>query len=230
MLFEGTEMKFKDRTAAGQWLADRLSAYTKRPDVLVLALPGGGIAVAAEVAAALGAPLDVFLVRQVGVPRHEDLAMGAVASGGVRILNEDVIEFLGLSSRDVEEATARERDELERSERRYRRGLRPLDPRGKIVLLIDDGLADGSTLRAAVNALRKLGPWYIVVAVPVAPPSKHRELSKFADDVVCVVTPNRFDDAGRFYRNFPRTTDEELCAILERATTRTSVPTPGGMP
>jgi putative phosphoribosyl transferase len=210
-------MRFKDRTDAGRRLAGELSAYRGRVDVLVLALPRGGVPVALEVAEALEAPLDVFLVRKLGVPGHEELAMGAIASGGVRILNEEVVEFLGLSMRVIEEVTAHERRELERRERRYRHGLDPIDPRGKTVLLVDDGLATGSTMLAAVEALRKLGPAHIVVAVPVAPPSTARKLTAYADEVVCVLTPEPFDAVGWFYENFPQTTDEEVCAILERA-------------
>jgi putative phosphoribosyl transferase len=217
MLSLGAEMRFKDRTEAGQQLAARLSAYAKQSDVLVLALPRGGVPVAAEVAEALEAPLDVFLVRKLGVPGQEELAMGAVASGGVRILNEEVVEYFGLSWPDIEKVTAHERSELERRERRYRYGLDPIDPRGKTVLLVDDGLATGSTMRAAVEALRKLGPTGIVVAVPVAPPLTARKLAKYADDVVCVLTPEPFDAVGHFFENFPQTTDEEVCAILERA-------------
>src|SRR5512143_2275468 len=210
-------MRFEDRIDAGKQLAARLSSYANRSDVLVLALPRGGVLVGAEVAEALGAPLDVFLVRKLGVPGQEELAMGAVASGSVRILNEEVVEFLGLSWPVVEQVTAHERRELERRERRYRHGQDPIDPRGKIVLLVDDGLATGSTMRAAVEALRKLRPAHIVVAVPVAPPSTARKLSAVADEVICVFEPEPFDAVGRFYERFPQTTDEEVCAILERA-------------
>ncbi|MGE5715492.1 MAG: phosphoribosyltransferase [Acidobacteriota bacterium] len=210
-------MRFEDRIDAGKQLAARLSSYANRSDVLVLALPRGGVLVGAEVAEALGAPLDVFLVRKLGVPGQEELAMGAVASGSVRILNEEVVEFLGLSWPVIEQVTAHERRELERRERRYRHGQDPIDPRGKIVLLVDDGLATGSTMRAAVEALRKLRPAHIVVAVPVAPPSTARKLSAVADEVICVFEPEPFDAVGRFYERFPQTTDEEVCAILERA-------------
>lgn len=217
-------MSFTDRTQAGRSLAGKLSAYLNRVDVLVLALPRGGVPVALEVARALEAPLDVFLVRKLGVPGQEELAMGAVASGGVRILNAEVVEYFGLSWPVIEGVTAHERRELERRERRYRHGLDPIDPRGKTVLLVDDGLATGSTMLAAVEALRKLGPAHIVVAVPVAPPSTARKLATYADEVVCVLTPEPFDAVGRFYENFPQTTDEEVCAILER--TRTPCLTP----
>ena len=219
----GAQMKFKDRTDAGKQLAARLGAYRKRPDVLVLALPRGGVPVAAEVADALEAPLDVFLVRKLGVPGQEEIAMGAVASGGVRILNEEVVEYFGLSWPVIEEVTAHERRELERRERRYRHGLDPIDPRGKTVLLVDDGLATGSTMLAGLEALRRLGPGSIVVAVPVAPPSTVRKLAAHADDVVCVLTHEPFDAVGHFYENFLQASDEEVCTILERA--RASCPT-----
>jgi len=217
MFFTSAHMRFKDRADAGRQLAGRLGAYRKRPDVLVLALPRGGVPVAAEVAAALEAPLDVFLVRKLGVPGQQELAMGAVAGGGVRILNEEVVEYFGLSWPVIEEVTGRERRELERRERRYRHGLEPVAPRGKIVLLVDDGLATGSTMLAAVGAVRRLGPANIVVAVPVAPPSTARKLARVADDVICVLTPEPFDAVGCFYENFSQTTDDEVCAILERA-------------
>ena len=210
-------MKFMDRADAGRHLAARLGAYRKHPDVLVLALPRGGVPVAAEVAAALEVPLDVFLVRKLGVPGQQELAMGAVASGGVRILNEEVIGYYGLSWPVIEEVTARERRELERREGRYRHGLEPIDPRGKIVLLVDDGLATGSSMLAAVEAVRRLGQATVVVAVPVAPPSTARRLAGVADEVTCVATPEPFDAVGCFYENFTQTTDDEVCAILEAA-------------
>ena len=147
--------------------------------------------------------------------------MGAVASGGVRILNQEVVDYFGLSWPVIEEVTAHERRELERRERRYRHGLGEIDPRGKIVLLVDDGLATGSTVRAAVEALRKLGPARIVVAVPVAPSLTAQKISAFADEVVCVFNPEPFDAVGNFYESFPQTTDEEVCAILGRATANT---------
>ncbi len=213
-------MRFKDRIDAGKQLAARLAAYRTRPDVLVLALPRGGVPVAAEVAEALVAPLDAFLVRKLGVPGHEELAFGAVASGGVRILNDEVVKYFGLSWPVIEGVTAHERRELERRERRYRHGLDPIDPRGTIVLLVDDGLATGSTMLAAVKALGKLGPARVVVAVPVAPPSTVQKLAACADEVVCVLEEEPFDAVGRFYETFPQTTDEEVCAILERRSSR----------
>jgi predicted phosphoribosyltransferase len=213
-------MRFKDRIDAGKQLAARLGAYRKRPDVLVLALPRGGVPVAAQVAKALDAPLDAFLVRKLGVPGQEELAMGAVASGGVRILNGEVVEYFGLSWPVIERVTAHERSDLERRERRYRHGADPIDPRGRIVLLVDDGLATGSTMLAAVEALRKRGPASIVVAVPVAPPSTVQMLAKSADEVVCVLTVEPFDAVSRFYENFTQTTDDEVCAVLEGVRTQ----------
>lgn len=207
---------FKDRVDAGKKLAGLLSAYHERPGVLVLALPRGGVPVASEVADALNAPLDVFLVRKLGVPGQEELAMGAVASGGMRILDEEVMELLQPSWQALEGVTSHERRELERRERRYRHGRESLDPRGKIVLVVDDGVATGSSMLVAVEALRKLGPSRIVVAVPVAPPSSLRKLEARADEVVCALTPESFDAVGGFYESFPQTTDEEVCAILQR--------------
>jgi predicted phosphoribosyltransferase len=208
--------RFPNRIEAGRRLARELGPFRNREDVLVLALPRGGVPVGAEVAEALGAPLDVFLVRKLGVPGHEELAMGAIASGGVRILNEEVIGYLRLSRPAVEEVTAHERRELERRERRYRHGREPLDPAGKTVLLVDDGLATGSSMLAAVEALRKQKPARIVVAVPVAPPATVRKLAARADEVVCVATPEPFDAVGNFYDDFSQTTDEEVCALLLR--------------
>jgi predicted phosphoribosyltransferase len=219
-----TLMKFQNRADAGRQLANELSAYRKRTDVLVLALPRGGVPVALEVAEALDAPLDVFLVRKLGVPGHEELAMGAISTGGVRILNDQVVEYLHVSRQAIEEATAHERRELERRERRYRHGRDPVDPRGKIVLVVDDGIATGASMLAAVEALRKLGPSRIVVAVPVAPPSTIRKLAAVADEVICVFAPEPFDAVGRFYEDFAQTTDEEVCAILRSE--RTPCPTP----
>lgn len=213
---------FRDRVDAGRQLAGHLSAYRDRAGVLVLALPRGGVPVASEVADALNAPLDVFLVRKLGVPGQEELAMGAVASGGMRILNDEVMEVLQPSWQALEGVTAHERRELERRERRYRHGREPLDPVGKIVLLVDDGVATGSSMLVAVEALRKLGPSRIVVAVPVAPPSSLRKLEARADEVVCVHAPEAFDAVGCFYESFSQTTDKEVCALLQRERIRVS--------
>jgi putative phosphoribosyl transferase len=210
-------MQFLDRTEAGQVLAERLDGFRDRPDTLVLALPRGGVPVAYEVARALHAPLDLFLVRKLGVPGHEELAMGAIASGGVRVLNYDVIRQLGIASAVVDAVAAREREELQRRERAYR-GDRPSpDVSGKTAILVDDGLATGSTMRAAVAALRALHPARIVVAVPVAAPETCQNLQAEVDDLVCAVTPPAFSAVSLWYRSFPQTTDEEVCRLYDSA-------------
>ena len=207
-------MRFSDRRDAGRQLADRLQRYVGRDDVTVLALPRGGIPVAREVSHALGAPLDVFVVRKLGVPGHEELAMGALASGGAASVNRDVVDALGISD-DVLLSVARsEAAELERRERLYRAGRPPLDVRGRTVIVVDDGLATGSTMQAALAALRQLGPQRIVVAVPVAPPSTCREIGAQADDVVCVETPEPFFGVGQFYQDFSQTSDDEVQEAL----------------
>jgi putative phosphoribosyl transferase len=210
-------MLFRDRTDAGRLLAAKLTAYADRPNVLVLALPRGGVPVAFEVAQALHAPLDIFLVRKLGLPGHEELAMGAIASGGVRVLNEDVVRTLRIPSDVIEAVTAKERQELERRERSYR-GNRPApDVRDRTVILIDDGLATGSTMRAAVAALRKQGPARIVVAVPVGAPETCAEFQDEADEAVCALTPQPFHAVGMWYGDFSQTTDEDVHDLLERA-------------
>jgi putative phosphoribosyl transferase len=210
-------MLFQDRAHAGRVLAARLAAYAGRPDVLVLALPRGGVPVAYEVARALHAPLDVFIVRKLGVPGREELAMGAIATGGVRVLNDEVVEALDIPE-DVIDATAEaERRELVRRERLYRGDRPPPDVRGRVVILIDDGLATGSTMRAAVAALRRLGPARIIVAVPVASADTCEDLSAEVDDVVCSRTPEPFHAVGLWYDDFTQTTDEEVHELLERA-------------
>jgi predicted phosphoribosyltransferase len=208
---------FRDRTDAGQKLAARLAKYAHRSDVLVLALPRGGVPVAYEVAEQLGAPLDVFQVRKLGVPGYEELAMGAIASGGVRVINDDVVRQLAIPGEVIDAVAAEERRELERRERAYRNGRPPPDVRGRTVILIDDGLATGSTMRAAAAALRKLGPARIVVAVPVSAPETCDEIREEVDEVVCAVTPEPFRGVGLWYKDFSQTTDEEVRALLERA-------------
>jgi len=210
-------ISFKDRNEAGRFLAERLSAYANRPDTLVLALPRGGVPVAYEVAKALGAPLDVFLVRKLGLPGHEELAMGAIATGGVRVRNPEVVEYLRIPDEVIDEVTARERQELERRERLYREGRPALSPRGRVVILVDDGLATGSTMLAAVLALRQQQPASIVVAVPVAAKQTCEELRTVADEVVCAVTPDPFYAVGLWYEDFSQTTDEEVRELLARA-------------
>jgi predicted phosphoribosyltransferase len=206
--------RFRDRREAGRLLAARLAPYRGRPDVLVLALPRGGVPVGYEVARALGAPLDVFLVRKLGVPGHEELAMGAVASGGVQVLNADVLAGLGLSDRVVAAVAARELQELERRERLYRGARPPRDVQGRTVILVDDGLATGATMRAAIHALRRRGAARIVVAVPVAPLQTCAELRAEADEVVCLVTPEPFLAVGLWYDDFTQTSDDEVRALL----------------
>ena len=208
---------FQDRFDAGATLATLLTQYAGRDDVVVLALPRGGVPVGFEVARALGAPLDVFLVRKLGVPGHEELAMGAIASGGVQVLNEDVVEALDVPPERIIAVTAAEEQELERRLHAYRSGLPPPDVKDKIVVLVDDGLATGSSMRAAVKALRRLGPARIVVAVPTAAAETCDRLSTEADEVVCAFTPRPFHAVGLSYRDFSQTTDAEVSDLLRRA-------------
>ncbi len=208
---------FRDRIEAGQRLANRLTDYADRDDVLVLALPRGGVPVGYEVARALRVPLDVFVVRKLGVPAHEELAMGAIASGGVQVVNQEVLDVLDVPDEVVEAVAARELKELERRERSYR-GERPApNVRGRTVILVDDGLATGSTMRAAVAALRRLGPDRIIVAVPTAAPSTCEEFQYIADECVCEITPEPFRAVGLWYDDFSQTTDDEVRTLLERA-------------
>jgi predicted phosphoribosyltransferase len=209
-------MQFRDRSDAGRQLAERLAAFTDRPDVLVLGLPRGGVPVAFEVARALHVPLDVFVVRKLGLPGGEELAMGAIASGGVRVLNDDLVRALQLSEDTIEAAEARERRELERRERMYRGSEPPRDVRGRTIILVDDGLATGSTMRAAVAAVRQRRPARIVVAVPVGAADTCSELAEQADEVVCVHTPERFYAVGLWYLDFSQTTDAEVRELLSR--------------
>jgi putative phosphoribosyl transferase len=207
-------MFFQDRRDAGRQLAVPLHDYAGRSDLIVLALPRGGVPVAYEVAKALGAPLDVFLVRKIGVPGHEELAMGAIASGGVRVVNEDVVRELGIPKSLFDAVAADELLELERRERAYRDDRPPPEVRGKSVILVDDGLATGSSMRAAVAALRRLGPAKIVVAVPVAAPEVCTEFQDVADDVVCAQTPPSFRAVGLWYDDFSQTSDEQVRELL----------------
>ena len=210
-------MYFRDRREAGRQLAQHLAAYANRPDVLVLALPRGGVPVAYEVARALHAPLDVFLVRKLGLPGHEEYAMGALASGGVRVLNPEVVDQLHLPDELIDTVTRRELQELERRERTYR-GDRPFpDVRGKTVILVDDGLATGSTMRAAAEALRRLGPARLIVAVPAGSPQTCAEFRDEVDEVVCAITPEPFYAVGLWYDDFSQTTDDEVRDLLAAA-------------
>lgn len=205
---------FLDRRDAGRRLAEKIAGYSHRPDVLVLALPRGGVPVAYEVARALNAPLDVFVVRKLGVPGYEELAMGAVATGGVRVLNNEIVEALGIPAPMIDAVAARERQELARRERLYRGGRPPPDVRGRTVILVDDGLATGATMHAAIEALRQQGPASIVVAVPTASPDTCEEMKKKADVVICAITPEPFHAVGRWYQEFSQTTDEEVRELL----------------
>jgi predicted phosphoribosyltransferase len=209
--------RFRNRSEAGRRLAAELHAYANRADVIVLALPRGGVPVGFEVASALQAPLDVFIVRKLGLPWHEELAMGALASGGVQVLDRDVLRIARVSETDVQRVIEVEQVELERRERQYR-GLRRFpDLTGRTVILVDDGLATGSTMRAAVAAVRKKGPARVVVAAPVAAPEICDAFRDIADDIVCAETPEPFEAIGLWYDDFSQTTDDEVHELLARS-------------
>jgi predicted phosphoribosyltransferase len=212
------ERTFADRAEAGQLLARQLQHYAGRDDVIVLGLPRGGVPVAYEVARALRVPLDVFIVRKLGVPGFEELAAGAIASGGVRVLNDDVVRSLPHADAIIEAATEREKAELERREQSYRDGRPAPQLRDRVVILVDDGLATGATMRAAVKALRQTGAARIVVAVPVGPPETCREMADEADEAVCASAPEFFHAVGQYYDDFAQTTDDEVRDLLARAT------------
>jgi predicted phosphoribosyltransferase len=207
---------FADRRAAGVELARRLERYANRDDVVVLALPRGGVPVAFEVARFLRAQLDVFLVRKLGLPGHEELAMGAIASGGVRVLNETVVSWYNVPSAVIDEVAREESAELKRREHEYRGARPPLPVAARIVLLVDDGLATGSTMKAAVQAVRARDPARIIVAVPVGAPDTCRELAAIADEVVCARMPEQFAAVGQWYRDFSQTSDAEVRALLRQ--------------
>jgi putative phosphoribosyl transferase len=211
------EKPLKDRAEAGRLLAEKLTAYANREDVIVLGLPRGGVPVAFEIAKRLKAPLDVFVVRKLGVPWQEELAMGAIATGGVRVLNDDVVKAYAISEEEITSVEAKEQKELERRERAYRGDRPALDVRGRTVLLVDNGIATGTTMRAGLAALRKLQPARIVVAVAVAPQSTYEELKAEADEVVCILTPEAFFAISMWYERFAQTTDEEVRDLLARA-------------
>jgi putative phosphoribosyl transferase len=209
---------FRDRVEAGELLAARLADYRDRDNVVVLALPRGGVPVAREVARALGVPFDVYVVRKLGVPGHEELAMGAIATGGVRQINRDVVDALGIPGSVIDAVAEREQLELERREQTYRGDRGPVSLANKIVILVDDGLATGSTMRAAVMAARQQQPARVIVAVPVGAPSTCADLASEADAVVCVRTPDPFVAVGLWYRDFTPTTDHEVRALLGKDT------------
>jgi putative phosphoribosyl transferase len=210
-------LPFRDRADAGRELAEHLRAHAGEPHLIVLGLPRGGVPVAFEVARALKAPLDVFLVRKLGVPGHEELAMGAIASGGVRVINEEVVGALDVPAELIDAVAAREEEELQRRERVYRGDASPPRMEGATAMLVDDGLATGSSMRAAVAALREQAAARVVAAVPVAPPETCAALEPHVDEMVCAATPQPFRAVGLWYRDFTPTTDEEVHALLERA-------------
>lgn len=210
--------RYADRHEAGRALGRELQRKLgSRGDIIVLALPRGGVPVAFHVAEALGAPLDVFIVRKLGVPGHEELAMGAIASGGVRVLNQEVLRYVPVPQAKIDEVAAREQRELERRERSYRGSRPPLDVKGRTVIIVDDGLATGSTMRAAVRALKAMEPVAVIVAVPVAARQTCNEFRAEVDDIVCLRTPEPFDAVGLWYRDFSQTEDDEVHELLERA-------------
>jgi len=210
-------MIFKNRADAGRKLAARLTRYANRVDVLVLALPRGGVPVAYEVAKELNAPLDVFLVRKLGVPGQEELAMGAIASGDVRVINEELVNYLGIPDEVIDAIAAFEQAELERRALAYRDDRPPPDVKDRIVILIDDGLATGSTMRAAAASLRQQKPRRIVVAVPVSSPETCEEFRREVDEIVCAITPEHFRGVGLWYQDFSQTSDEEVRELLKLA-------------
>lgn len=216
-------LKYRDRIEAGRVLARHLQTYAKRPDTVVLALPRGGVPVGYEVARALHAPLDIFLVRKLGVPGQPELAMGAIASGDVRVLNAEIVDALGIREEQIRQVAAREGLEIVRRERAYRGDQPPLALADKTVILVDDGLATGATMRAAARAIRTQRPHRLVVAVPVAAASTCEEFRHEVDEVVCAMTPEPFYAVGLWYQDFAPTTDDEVRTLLGRATTTSSV-------
>ncbi len=211
---------FRDRTEAGELLAGRLRAYERHPDAIVLALPRGGLPVGFEIATKLSLPLDVFVVRKLGVPGQRELAMGAIASGGIRVLNEDVLRFLPHAVDTIEAVTIEEAREVDRRERDYRQDRPAPELSGRVLILVDDGLATGATMLAAIAALRQKSPAKIVVAVPVCPPETLAEIKRAADETVILFAPDWFRGVGQFYKDFAQLTDEAVRLLLARAAER----------
>ena len=208
---------FQDRRDAGRKLAQRFDAFVGTPDLVVLALPRGGVPVGYEVATRLGAPLDVLVVRKLGVPGHSELAMGAIASGGIQVVDQRVMEMVGVSRDELEAVARSERDELDRRERAFRGGRPALDVTGKTAILVDDGLATGASMAAAIDALRTRGPARIIAAVPVAPPETCEALGRRADEMICLDTPERMYAVGLWYEDFTQTSDAEVRQLLDVA-------------
>jgi len=208
---------YKNRSEAGKRLAAKLHVFANQANVVVLGLPRGGVPVAFEVARKLRLPLDVFVVRKLGVPGHEELAMGAIASGGIKVLHEDVVRSLNISGETIESVTRKQGEEVKRREQLYRGNRPSLNVRDITVILVDDGLATGATMRAAVQALRRQKPLSIIVAVPAAAPEACEELGQEADDIVCAITPDPFFSVGSWYEDFSQTTDEEVSQLLKVA-------------
>jgi len=217
MFFRQDLVIFLNRADAGRRLAKELSAYADRSDVVVLGIPRGGVVVAFEIAKALHVPLDIFVSRKLGVPGQEELAFGAVSSGAVRILDQEIVSALAISEKQIEECSQAARGELERRERLYRGSRPPLAVEGRTVILVDDGIATGSSMRAAIQALRQLKPARLAVAVPVAPQATWTRLKREVDDLVCVQTPKYFYAIGQFYEDFSQVDDEEVSALLDLA-------------
>ncbi|GCE06009.1 phosphoribosyltransferase [Dictyobacter aurantiacus] len=217
-------MRFRDRRDAGKQLATQLAGYRNRPDVVVLGLPRGGVPVAFEVASELHAPLDVMIVRKLGLPGQEELAMGALAQGGIRILNDDVISAVGIPNEVIDAVAAREQQEIERREHLYRGDRPALDVRGRTVVLVDDGIATGATIRAAIAALKRQHPAHLIIAVPVAAATTCDELAAQGDKVICLLKPDMLYAIGLWYENFSQTHDEEVRQLLACAR---SMPTSG---
>jgi predicted phosphoribosyltransferase len=210
------ETPFRNRHAAGKFLAEKLKHLANDPEVIVLALPRGGVPIAYEIAKELSAPLDIFIVRKLGVPIYEELAMGAIASGGVRVLNEEIIRRLGITPHMIDAVAEEQQRELERREYEYRRDREPLDVAGRIAILVDDGLATGASMRAAVQALRKRNPKRIIVAVPVGAAETCEKFESEVDEVVCGKRLENFGGVGAWYEDFEQTTDEEVCELLDQ--------------